>query len=337
MFNNQETRSNDSSTSSENQSKASEKERDLQLFVKQMLLSRLFIGSFQEKRYVDSLQSYRDVISIASEEMELIRDMEVVRKRIRGFYSQDHWIGITGPDMVGAPAGHCVWVELPDEIFGNYWYKISKVKFRPNETLLRLKVIRPVAATDTSTNIKRLSIASPKDTDNEGTDRNTDVMSFQNLQNSFTAMKDVTVNSILSFMSTVMTIQNTKEAVKFTSVLFVAVVTGTVQLLEYLGDYSIKFMREFSQIIKAVTPIIIAFINLIGKIIGGFYLLILSMWRDRKGPPPVYQSPYLNRNPMITTGANDNGYGYNTVYFRRSLPQPSRGRYGGGVTITPLD
>ncbi|KAF2893004.1 hypothetical protein ILUMI_13180 [Ignelater luminosus] len=309
-------------------------EKQLQLFVKQMLQSRLFIGNFQEKRYVDSLQSYRDVIVISNEETDLVRDLEVVKNRLYGFYGQDLWIGITGPDMVGAPAGNCLWVELPDEIFGSYWYKISKVRFRPNEVLLRLKVIRPVstnipASTDSFTTPKKTSKCNTDNADGENNENEQEDNPIKLLQRSLNESFISAKNSLCLFLTTVVTIRNTKEAIKFSSVLLAALLTGAVRFFEYLGDFTIKFMREASVFLKAASPIIIACINLIGKIIGGFYLLILGIWRDRKGPPPTYSSPYVNRNGNL--------HGYNTVYFRRALPMPPRDNYRSGVRITPLD
>ena len=48
-----------------------------------------------------------------------------------------------GPDLVGTPAGHALWVKLSDIAFGQYWFQIKQVKFvEGKEFYLRLKCIR---------------------------------------------------------------------------------------------------------------------------------------------------------------------------------------------------
>ena len=157
--------------------KKDSEEENVQLFAKQMLQSRFFIGNFQEKRYVASLKSYRDVISVPNDEVELIRDLEIVKKRVAGFYKNDYWVGITDPSTIGAPCGYCIWTVLSDEIFGNYWYKISKVKFMANEIVLKLKIIRPVG---TSNSLSKTILASDKSETFSSSDANASILASTN-------------------------------------------------------------------------------------------------------------------------------------------------------------
>lgn len=290
-------------------------EEAVQLFAKQMLQSRFFMGRFQEKRYVASLQSYRDVILVSNEDVDLIRDLEVVKKRVCGFYT-DHWVGITDPNIIGTPSGYAIWTELPAEIFGNYWYKITKLRFRSKEILLKLKVIRPVG---TGVSLSKTLLSAEKSEDSK--------------KDTYTSILGEANESISWFCRTILTLNNTKEFLRFLSILFVTVFTGLLTFIERFGDFTIRFIKELSQLIHALTPTFIACINLIAKIVGGLYLLILSMWKTRS-PPNVYQSPYIPRsNPMITNHPN-----YNTVYYSRALNVPHyRRRSSGGVTITPLN
>lgn len=89
-------------------------------------------------------------------------------------------------------------------------------------------------------------------------------------------------------VSSVMTMHNAKRAVCFMSVLIVACITGFFHIIMYIGDYSIKFMREFTILIEACTPIFLGVIDFFGKCVGGFYLLIAMFWKGSHVNAPHY-------------------------------------------------
>jgi hypothetical protein len=88
-------------------------------------------------------------------------------------------------------------------------------------------------------------------------------------------LKEVRTN-----LASILTVHNVKDVLVFMSVFIVTCVTGFFHLVRYVGDYSIRFMREFSVFIQASTPIFIAVIDLFGKCVGGFYVLIFMLWRS---------------------------------------------------------
>jgi hypothetical protein len=101
------------------------------------------------------------------------------------------------------------------------------------------------------------------------------------------------VEEITTNLASVVTVHNVKEVIVFTSVLIVTCVTGMFHLVRYVGDYSIKFMREFSVVIEASTPIFLGIIDFFSKCVGGLYLLIAMLWKDSKVQPP----PRVNWGP----------------------------------------
>lgn len=101
------------------------------------------------------------------------------------------------------------------------------------------------------------------------------------------------VEEITTNLASVFTAHNIKEVIIFMSVFIVTCVTGMFHLVRYVGDYSIKFMREFSVFIETSTPIFLAIIDFCGKCVGGFYLLIAMLWRGSK----VQSPPYVNWGP----------------------------------------
>jgi hypothetical protein len=109
------------------------------------------------------------------------------------------------------------------------------------------------------------------------------------------------VEEITMNLASVFTVHNMKEVITFTCVFIVTCVTGMFHLVRYVGDYSIKFMREFSVFIQASTPIFLAIIDFFSKCVGGFYLLIAMLWGGSKVQPP----PRVNWGP-----------------HRRALPAP---------------
>lgn len=74
------------------------------------------------------------------------------------------------------------------------------------------------------------------------------------------------------------------------------------QLLWYLSDYSLKITRELSNLIRALTPVIFGFYELLAKCIGGIYWLIYMMFQGNSrgpiAPPPMAIMPNNNRQPF---------------------------------------
>lgn len=104
------------------------------------------------------------------------------------------------------------------------------------------------------------------------------------------------VKEMTTDFASVMTMHNIRQVFCFTSVFIVALITGLIRSIGYVGDYSIKFMREISFFIHACTPIIIAIIEVFGKCVGGFYLLIAMLWRGSYVKPPYTNSRHQQRS-----------------------------------------
>jgi hypothetical protein len=123
----------------------------------------------------------------------------------------------------------------------------------------------------------------------EPTPANNDTLNYEEVkQKGKKFVEDITTN-----LASVFTLHNMKEVIIFMSVFIVTCVTGMFHLVRYVGDFCIKFMREFSVFIEASTPIVLAIIDLWGKCVGGLYLLIAMLWRGSKVQPP----PRVNWGP----------------------------------------
>lgn len=255
-------------------------EKRVQIFAKQMLSGRLFMGAFQEKRYVESLNNYRDVICISREEQELIHDITVVKQRIDDLYPGNHWVGITSPDMAGAPASYSVWVELPEDVtFGAYWFRIRKLKFRQNEVCLRVKIVRAINHD-----------ANHQSGDAEEVFSNNTFSSEDILNN----VKQNINEKLHYFLKNVTTFSNFKESIKFLFMLLATLITCLFEILKHLSEFLLKFMNEFSKFLKSSAPIFQIFANLIDRLFRTLCMLIAVLIRGqtpRPPPPNPYDQP----------------------------------------------
>uniref|UniRef100_A0A7G3ABC2 FAD synthase n=1 Tax=Lutzomyia longipalpis TaxID=7200 RepID=A0A7G3ABC2_LUTLO len=120
-------------------------------FCKKILKSRIFLGEFREKRLVEPLDCYRDVIIVSAQtETAIANDLDIVRSKLIDVHAGKgdvQWIGLTrntGQSSKGLESVS-VWTELDSfYTFGKYWFQIRTIRFRNNEILLKLKVLRSV-------------------------------------------------------------------------------------------------------------------------------------------------------------------------------------------------
>lgn len=107
---------------------------------------------------------------------------------------------------------------------------------------------------------------------------------------SMKSTSDAFTKQFIPSLLSVLTFHNIKQTLLFLSVLFLAIVTGVLNCLKYLGDYSIAFLREFNGCIRAATPFMLGVLDLISKVVGGFYILLAMMWRGNSGPNSTTQN-----------------------------------------------
>lgn len=282
-------------------------------FAKNMLKSSLFIGTFLEKRLVEPLNSYRDVIKLSDDEDDLIANLKAVRKRCLKHFPKSVWIGITEPKTIGAPAGYNLWVSLDKEVFGSYWYKIKYVEFLHNEVRVKLEVVRPVRERTPVLNITPNQVF--------------DDVSQNNLSELSTKMVDFLKGQLNDFFSETLTWTNIKQATVFVVLLLSTLVTFFIHAIKYLLDYILKLLHETSGFVKVCTPIIINFMTLISNTIMGFYSLIAVLWRASPTINYYQSSPY--NSPYYT---NMRALPYQPEGFLRN-----RKSHRSSVKITPLD
>lgn len=265
-------------SSSMEQDDLTSEEISIRKLAKSVLLNQIFMATYQERRYVQSLNDYRDVVRVHSDESDLLKSLKHVKKRIESHYQC--WIGITDDDMTGAPVGTCLWVELPQHgKFGRYWFKIKSIKFKRNEITVKVKVLRDADTPDR--NVVNVTTNSKE--------------FIEQVQETIIDMLIITKTNLIAFHKEIFTIDNTRKALVYISALLVTLFIGAVHLLQYLGEYSLRLFREVSIFVKYATPIFLAIIDMVGKTFGSLFYLIYVLFR---GNPKPQSYTYLNNQAL---------------------------------------
>lgn len=273
----------------------------LQSLCKQLLKSKLFKGYYLERRYVEELQDYRDVVCLQKSEKSLEKMLRDIRDKLQLFYSFQNpnmWIGITSGPLSGItqPLPFALetylWVELKDMAFIEYWFNIKSIRFRANEVVIKLKVVQPVENEVIPTwaldSIRLKSIAHEKRASTDATTTKPDstptsqvtAEDFMLLLQQWWAS---TKQTVYSFMAEDITKQNLIGVLRFTLLLIVSTFSVLVMSLEVFGNFTLRLIFEISRLIHVLTPIIMQIIDVISKMIGGFYIILTMLWRDRPG------------------------------------------------------
>ncbi|XP_055902756.1 uncharacterized protein LOC129938942 [Eupeodes corollae] len=263
-------------------------EEALLLFCKQMLRSKLFTGVYKERCYIDAVNDYRDQIIINRNEKDLKAILEDIETRLRQFYatkSSPMWIGISSTysssSAAGTAADTCIWVELDELAFDQYWFSIKSVRMRENEIIIKLKPIRPVE-------VESVEVGSSYSKSPEELGKPIDSIGVQDFIQLIMGWGTSTKRIIYEFMSNDISKENLAAVIKFLILISISLLSFSIEAIRFLGIFSIRFMMEFRRILAVSTPIMLRIIDLCGKIVGGFYILIAMIWRDVKkgGVPP---------------------------------------------------
>ncbi|XP_072386635.1 uncharacterized protein [Diabrotica undecimpunctata] len=278
-------------------------------FCKGMLKNSIFVGTFQEKLFVEKLNAYRDVVKVSPGEDKFITNLKVAKNKLDREILTDPWIGITEADET--PITYRLWVILPETVLGEFWFRVKSVEFLSKEIRLKLEIVR---------NYERESTPIRGDNINESVSMILQEKKVQ-LQENF-----------LYFFKHILIWDNIKETVIFAIMLLGAILASLCSATKYLLEYVLRLIREISGFVRASTPILVNFMGLIYRCVYSLYQLIYSLFRPNPVPTPVYNN-YITFDPQ--TGFSDPRLRYNQYFNNKALPYYPTARRG--PTITPLD
>lgn len=232
-------------------------QQQLKNFANHLLKGKLFVGTYCEKRYVEKLGTYRDIVLVNASEKELIHNLNEVKKLIEPQCGLTKWIGITEHQN-----SLRLWVSLSDQVLGSYWYTVKSVKFKQSEIYVQLTQVRPVEELH-------------------------DEIVDAEINLNITTMQEVFLQrareSLIKFYH-LLTFDNIKSSTIFISILLVTVVTGIVNMIKFLIIYTLAFMREISIFVNSATPFMQSVLALIERVIGWFFVFFAMIWKDVRQP-----------------------------------------------------
>ncbi|GAB0091566.1 uncharacterized protein DMENIID0001_064210 [Sergentomyia squamirostris] len=250
----------------------------LENFCKKVLKSRIFLGEFREKRLVSSLQSYRDVIVVdVHSESAIVNDLDVIQAKVCEWSTRtakDSWIGVTRNlnETTRSLESISLWTELESFYpFGKYWFQIKTVRFRDNEILLKLKVLRSV---DDSTPLQRTEQQELKWEDIDWS------LVERGGQKLYIWTKNQVRDFIIFLLSMKIHPGHIFAGVKMIIFVAITAIVSAFQGIQLVGNFGLRFMQELRKCIHVLTPIFLGTLDIFSKIVGGFYMLIAMIWRD---------------------------------------------------------
>lgn len=308
----------------------------MQSLTKQLYKSRLFRGVYLERCFVEQLGGYRDVIALQCSERDLEKQLLASTTQLQMFYQRfvpNMWVGIT-KGSVGSykhtpnpyQLDTCVWTELNDLAFGEYWFSIKSLRFRSNEVQLKLKMVREVEPDTLSTSRRSLSLkknsprrsipfsdgsevptaSSAETIVSEDQPPNIGLSDFLEVLQQW---RHSIITTTYEFMANDVNKRNIMGTIRFIGLLIFSVVSGAAVALRFMGIFSVRFLFELSRFTHTATPIVFKIIEFVNKIVGAFFILLTMVWKDlvvnRGGSIPKQQLEPNNRFKSITYGRSE--------------------------------
>ncbi|XP_065216218.1 uncharacterized protein LOC135842604 [Planococcus citri] len=247
------------------------KRRDLQkIFVKQVLLNKVFVGRYTERRLIESLSKYADVIEVDQKDHEFNNTLNKVNEKL-GSCSNERMISCISGDQT---EGYSIFTDLSGCAFGSYWFMIKDVMFTDTSVSIIVKCLRTYEVDVEPLTTKYLS----------------------EVWNNFDYSKFI--SSVLHNIASVCTKENIISTFRFLSAVFLSLAVGSYELLQLL----LKFFHELNNTFHICVPVLIAAIEGLTKAFGGlliFFTYLFKKESSQKMPNFNLQNKpkYLQYNP----------------------------------------
>lgn len=281
--------------------------------------TRIFLGTYEEKRFVSSVNDYRSVVTLSPSETELSMDLQEIHRRLKRFYTDNPvWFSFSNINQSGDNNSGIIFTDdLEDIPFGHFWFQIRTVKFKTGEVKIRVKTLRSVDDGDfnlSSRSSGRFSNASiSSSTASTNFDQSTKSSVVENLEwkDILTTWGQSMSENAKEFLYYKVNRENVKNIFSLLALIATGMAVGAFHFIIYVGNFSLRFMTEFSRLIHVCTPIFFGILDFFSKIIGGFFIFLTMLWKDsigggRTGPnvKPNYKTQVVPYRPVYNR--NDN-------------------------------
>jgi len=276
----------------------------------------LFSGWYTERRYVDAIDRYRDVVLVDSVEALIIKQVKYAIRKCGKILAENSFIGLTEVDdecklFINLGAGG---VEA-SHAFGHYWFQIRSINFISNVGLaLEVVVVRQFVTTDSESCWKCQARAREPDSSPPVKIDSIGAALLDMRSRLYQLSADVMTEvwqpqTYWSKLRPLLTISNMVHLGKLVMVLLLAMFTGIIAGVKQLAQFSLRLLHELANLVDRSTPLALGALNMLSKVVGGAYLLVAMIWRDTVKKPPAGQAPV---RPQLTS----------LPHMRSSLPPP---------------
>ncbi|EDV94946.1 uncharacterized protein LOC6567435 [Drosophila grimshawi] len=316
----------------------------MQSLTKQLYKSKFFRGIYLERCFVEQLGGYRDVVVLQRSERELEKLLLSSASKLQLFYQRfvpNMWVGITKGSVGNykhkphaTQLDTCVWTELRDMAFGEYWFSIKTLRFRDREVQLKLKMVRAVEAEPLSTprhslTIKKVSpsraiTSSDRDAAEIVTEEQQHLpqIGLEDFLAVLQQWRQSVVTTTYEFMANDVNKRNIMGTIRFLGLLIFSILSGAVVALRFMGIFAVRFLFEVSRFTHTATPIVFKLIEFVNRIVGAFFILLTMIWKDL----------------VVNRGRNDGGRSmpreqleannrFKSITYERSHPHRRSPRY----------
>ena len=197
-----------------------------------------------------------------------------------------------GPGGAGGEASHA---------FGHYWFHIRGVSFIQGLGFnVEVGVVRPYVTSDNQSCWKCKQ--------REKLEEETEPVKIDSVQAALGDMRTRLVamskdlmteawdpSSWWASLRPLLTPTNFVAAIKFLLVLLLAAFTALIAGGKQVANWSLKAIHELAFLVDRSTPFALGALNMLSKVVGGFYVLLAMIWRDvrKPTPPPTAAPPSL--------------------------------------------
>ncbi|ALC45893.1 CG4287 [Drosophila busckii] len=279
--------------SKENSRHMPPEELAMQSLTKQLFKSQLFRGIYIKRCFVEQVGGYRDVVALQSSERDLGKQLLASATQLNMFYHRfvpGMWVGISKESddiqkLSACQLETCIWTQLSNAAFGEYWFIIKTIRFRSHEIQIKLKIVREIQPESIVSTQCFVRSKSPCPTGTIWDDKKPDVGIEKDYQSrivtpDFFALFRDWGQSTYEFMANDVNKPNIIRFIRFLGLLLLSIGSGIIVAIRFLGIFVVRFLFEFSRLTHAATPIVLSLIEFVNKIFGAFFILLTMMWKD---------------------------------------------------------
>jgi len=266
----------------------------------------LFSGWYTERRYIEAVERYRDVVTVDPVETKLVKQVRYAIRKAGRILPENSFLGLAyveeecrlylhlGPGGRAGEAGTA---------FGHYWFHVRAIDFIQGLGFcIEVSVVRQFVPSDSETCWRcrqrevQEEAAPPVKIESVGG-------ALGDLSTRLASTAAAVVQEAwhpASWWATVrplLTPSHLVAATKFLLVLLLAALTGVAAGCRQLAGWSLQAIHELAFLVDRSTPFALGALAMVSKMVGGLYLLLAMVWRDVRKPAPR-QPPGPPRTPQ---------------------------------------